>query len=774
MKQWMRTSLLLGVFLVILSSSKAYAYAEDSDPDLRVGFPFRTIPAEASLSLRNQQSNLAIGDIDGDGKQEILLPILTWNYVYAVKPDGSVAPGWPVATGLTPFVALGHLLGNPTKLDVFVSSFDETFDGVIDGNGVIQPGWPISIGFDEAFTAPMLVDVDGDGHDEIFLNAHDTIEHELNYLGTELTPSNLFVVPHFEISPYECSQTLSTPLALQVNGSVQLVLESEESTDGSCVASYVPPGTPGFALMVNGSGLGTVSPVSAVLKPGGPPRIITSENTFNSTTQLLDQKILILDTSGNIISSFITPASVVSPADRFNTQNGGVQPILADLDGDGIPEIILQDATSIYVYRADGTLFPGWPVALDIPAEPGSTFLSLTDYSPQPAVGDIDGDGQPDIVVAYAGYVAAYDRFGRIIPGFPKNLNSNPAITDNCLAPWPERAVPAPIIDFSNLNPAIADIDGDGLNEIIIGGSREVCVNTPASGPPSLFVYDLGGFPGGRIEWSQFRANPERTGVYAGSITGAQDVDIGYTVSFAQSVLATNNANEATVTISNHSSTAADNVTFNLTFPNPGDASLVGVSGNGFTCLALRGRHTCRIPSISAGQSATLSLTITSSQPVASTVNIQVSHDGYESNLSDNYGTLTLNIVTVEAVAKPAGFGTNVNTPLSATLPGMITNYNGPLTFAITNKPGLGTVVITDVASGAFVYTPNTGVLGNDSFTYTVSGQNVAPASARINISINPAPATPPTKSGGGGSGLAECVVLALILRLRMRQRRDT
>ena len=36
-------------------------------------------------------------------------------------------------------------------------------------------------------------------------------------------------------------------------------------------------------------------------------------------------------------------------------------PALADLDGDGVPEIVVQTNNALNVWKGDGTIFPGWP-----------------------------------------------------------------------------------------------------------------------------------------------------------------------------------------------------------------------------------------------------------------------------------------------------------------------------------------------------------------------------------------------------------------------------
>ncbi len=76
----------------------------------------------------------------------------------------------------------------------------------------------------------------------------------------------------------------------------------------------------------------------------------------------------------------------------------GCSPALADLDGDGKPEVIIgSNDGNVYAWQADGTLAAGWPRATGSPVQ-GS-----------PAVADVDGDGRMEVFVAcLAGSVYAW------------------------------------------------------------------------------------------------------------------------------------------------------------------------------------------------------------------------------------------------------------------------------------------------------------------------------------------------------------------------------
>ncbi len=86
------------------------------------------------------------------------------------------------------------------------------------------------------------------------------------------------------------------------------------------------------------------------------------------------------------------------------------------------------------------------------------------------------------------------------------------------------------------------------------------------------------------------------------------------------------------------------------------------------------------------------------------------------------------------------------NTPINGQLTGSLSGFTGQLSFDIATQPAHGTVTITNQTSGAFTYTPTTGFIGQDSFTFTVSAAGAISTPATETVTINP---PPPTTSNG-------------------------
>lgn len=184
-------------------------------------------------------------------------------------------------------------------------------------------------------------------------------------------------------------------------------------------------------------------------------------------------------------------------------------------------------------------------------------------------------------------------------------------------------------------------------------------------------------------------------------------------------------------TITAQNSGVADASGVSVQFTLPLGVSFSSGSGDGFTVNEASGVVTFSGGSISVGGSAVLTVSATASPAApascivpAGAVIIDPANTISESNESNNASVSTVSTF-VRLFPLPAAmddsYTLGANSSLSVdAADGLLANdAGGALGFIVTSNPSHGTVTIN--ADGSFVYIPNTGYTGADTFTYTVS-----------------------------------------------------
>ena len=151
-------------------------------------------------------------------------------------------------------------------------------------------------------------------------------------------------------------------------------------------------------------------------------------------------------------------------------------PVIHDLDGDGDPEIVTTAGRRIYAWGSDGSRVGGFPSRVDLSlcrGEDQSQELRhrKCGFIASPAIAYLDGrDGPPWIVApALDGHLYAFDRRGRLRPGYPVEL-VDPRVPE-------EKQMWAESINQA----AVGDLDRDQRDDVVVATNESYDARPPDS-----------------------------------------------------------------------------------------------------------------------------------------------------------------------------------------------------------------------------------------------------------------------------------------------------
>jgi len=186
------------------------------------------------------------------------------------------------------------------------------------------------------------------------------------------------------------------------------------------------------------------------------------------------------DSTVSVLRNISTPGTITTnsfePAVAFATGTDPQNVVVADIDGDGQPDLVTVDNN---YYGAS----PGFSVLRNTSALGNMAFDSHVDFPGLVdtfwvAVGDVDGDGKPDVVI---GSQDGNQGGGKSVSVY-RNTSTPGIITTNSFAPH---------VDFYATNwvnsVALADLNGDGKLDVaaalqILSSQMDVFLNTSTPG----------------------------------------------------------------------------------------------------------------------------------------------------------------------------------------------------------------------------------------------------------------------------------------------------
>ena len=316
------------------------------------GFDVLGFPFDAGSNIT---TTLSSGDLDGDGDGELIFGTGNGS-LYALNKDGTLYMEFVQIDSIVGYPVLYDIDGTNT-LDIIFISLNDTVSTihVINHNGEYVNGFPIS--FNGKFNhGSSVADLNLDGMPEIITSSNEGMVVAINSAGE--------LIPGFPLTLSSDISTSSTIANIDIDDELEIVIGATDGNlyifnhDGSSFQTFLSGGAICSGLSI------------ADLDQDGLMEIV-----FN--------------TNDNLLHAWEPETQMELDGWPVSIHNQSItEPIIVDINNDLMLEVISATIIGdIYITKHDGSSFENFP------------FISDDSIQYTPAIGDLDGDSDYEIIV---------------------------------------------------------------------------------------------------------------------------------------------------------------------------------------------------------------------------------------------------------------------------------------------------------------------------------------------------------------------------------------
>ena len=681
--------------LAVIGGTDLLIYSNASTP----GFPQFNQLSSYTPDVVNNPLTIAVGDLDGDGKPDLV-----------VSMDGSPT--------------LYAYLNTSTPGNI---SFSQN---------------PVSISASPHTINMVIEDVNGDGKPDIAASSQYGVNGDAYVYTNASTPGNISFPTRTNL-PMTGDTYPGMILAADLDGdgmpdiacaefnSYQVYLYHNTGTRGGPVSfSAAPPVSTGVDD-AEGNQAGPFGLAAADMDGDGKMDLVVG-------IQYQNDLLLLRNTSSpgtiNFTAETATPAAV--------TESGNI--VISDLDGDGLPDVSLvanENSNSVFVYRNTST--PG-----HIGLAPYVDYLADT-LAFWLAAADLDGDGLPDLAVANSGQSYISVLINKKTDGISiTSFSPTNGVTGTIVTITGTNFTGVNAVSFGNVNAnSFTYVSPTTITAVVgAGASGLVKVTTPTSfATKDGFTFDIQ--PQTITSFSPQTGSTgtvvliEGTGFVANGVNGANSVTFGGTAATSVTVISdteisavVDQGSTGSVRVTSLANTAVSSANFiyTTTVPTgpPSVTSFSPLSGTQGTEVIINGSNFSNITGVTFGGTAALSYHVYSDNIIhaivagGATGDVAVTGD----NGTGSYPGFTF-LVAPPPVSPPkmtafspksASSGMNVNITGTNLSDVTTVTFGGSLAVSITHMSDtLITAVVGTGATGRVRVASAAGADSLNGFTYT-------------------------------------------------------